>query len=207
MATAVKPDALTEFFLFEQGLVHRKFKSSWGGKSGALDRLLDGLSHEQLRSRPLPGLNSIAWLIWHIARCEDIGTSAMVAGETEVLDTGHWAKRLGISRRDLATGMSDEEVSDFTAAVDIDALLEYSDAVGQRTEQLVRAISPGAWSQVPDQVHLKRLSDQGTFGPGAQNLITTWTGKPRWFFMRLATTHSLGHIYEGTTIKSLLPGR
>ena len=36
-----------------------------------VDEVLDGLSDEELVHRPGPDANSIAWLIWHIARVQD----------------------------------------------------------------------------------------------------------------------------------------
>ena len=53
-------DAL-EFFALRYDNVHTVLTS----------RLLDGLTDEQLRQRP-HGVNSIAWLLWHLARCEDV---------------------------------------------------------------------------------------------------------------------------------------
>ena len=35
------------------------------------DRLLDGLSDDQLAHRPTPRANSIAWLVWHLTRVQD----------------------------------------------------------------------------------------------------------------------------------------
>jgi hypothetical protein len=37
-------------------------------------------------------------------------------------------------------------------------------------------------------------------------VIKNFTGKPRWFFLRLATTHSLGHLYEAGTVRTLITG-
>jgi len=34
------------------------------------------LTDAQMRLRPHPNMNSIAWLLWHIARSEDMGQSA-----------------------------------------------------------------------------------------------------------------------------------
>ncbi len=36
------------------------------------DEIFDGLAEEQTRRIPRGGEHSIAWLIWHITRCEDI---------------------------------------------------------------------------------------------------------------------------------------
>ena len=32
---------------------------------------VDGLSDDQLTARPTPDANSIAWLVWHLARVQD----------------------------------------------------------------------------------------------------------------------------------------
>ena len=48
-----------------------------------VDDLTDGLSDELSDYRPTPNANSIAWLIWHSARVQDIQL-AHVAGVEEV---------------------------------------------------------------------------------------------------------------------------
>ena len=37
-----------------------------------VDEITDGLTDEEARYRPSPNANSIAWLIWHSARVQDI---------------------------------------------------------------------------------------------------------------------------------------
>ena len=37
---------------------------------------LDTLSAEHMRTRPQPMVNSVAWLIWHMARVEDAGINS-----------------------------------------------------------------------------------------------------------------------------------
>ena len=36
-----------------------------------LRRAMDGLPAETLNRRPSPDTNSIAWLCWHLTRCQD----------------------------------------------------------------------------------------------------------------------------------------
>ena len=38
------------------------------------DQLLSGLTDAQVRCTPYPGVNSLAWYLWHTTRCEDIVT-------------------------------------------------------------------------------------------------------------------------------------
>src|SRR3989441_570503 len=69
-----------------------------GNPASAAERAFAGLSDEQMRVRPREDLNSLAWLMWHIARAEDIMVGALIAGREQVCDDA-WRKRLGVSRR------------------------------------------------------------------------------------------------------------
>src|SRR5882724_5699485 len=95
-----------------------------GNPASAAERALAGLSDDQMRVRPREDLNSLAWLLWHIARAEDIMVNALVAGREQVCDDA-WRKRLGVSRRDFGIGMTSPEVTELTRGVDLVALREY----------------------------------------------------------------------------------
>jgi len=199
-------DAIVEQFIFEHAWTHKgpHFKEK---RPTMLDNLLGGLTEEQLRLRPAPGLNSIIWPVWHIARCEDVGMTALATGERQVLDEGTWPRRLGLSRRDIATGMTDGEVTELSERINIPALLEYHEAVATRTRQIVTRVAPHEWTEPPDQTWLTRIISEGALGPNAQGLVNYWTGKPRWFFLRLGSPHSSGHLSEASTLKTLVLSR
>ena len=86
-----------------------------------VDDLVEQLTPEQVRGRPVPGVNPIAWLIWHAMRIEDVCVNRFVADRPQVLDDG-WLDRLAIARRDVGTGMTDAQVDELCAGVDLDAL-------------------------------------------------------------------------------------
>jgi DinB superfamily len=91
-----------------------------GNPFSAAERTLAGLSDEQMRVRPREDLNSLAWILWHIARAEDIFVNAFIAGRPQVWDEA-WGKRLGVTRRDFGIGMTSAEVSELTRAIDLAA--------------------------------------------------------------------------------------
>src|SRR5919108_4861840 len=74
-----------------------------GNPISAAERAFGGVSDAQMRVRPREDLNSLAWLMWHIARAEDIIVNGVVAGQPQVFDDA-WMKRLGIGRRDFGIG-------------------------------------------------------------------------------------------------------
>ena len=121
---------------------HRRMHAtSVTGEKGTLaERTFAGLSDEQMRVRPREDLNSLAWLMWHIARAEDIIVNQVLAGRPQVADAA-WTKRLGIARRDFGIGMTSAEVSELTGQIDVGALREYRDAVGRRTREVVGAFT------------------------------------------------------------------
>jgi len=103
--------------------------------------------------------------------------------------------------------MADEEVSEFTKQVDINALTGYWDAVGERTQQAVRSMPPEEFDGPVDPEHLRRvLYQEGAMGPNA-----TWIeqalgsgGGRAWFLGRLGLTHSYVHAGEAGVIRGLL---
>ena len=84
-----------------------------GNKMSAAERTFTGLTDEQMRVRPRADLNSLAWLMWHIARAEDIMVNTVLAGRPQVFDDT-WKKRLGITRPDFGIGMTSAEVTQLT---------------------------------------------------------------------------------------------
>jgi hypothetical protein len=135
--------------------------------TGIVNRFRD-LTDDQMRFRPHPQINSIAWLLWHIARSEDMGVNRLIANRPDVLTGDGWVSRLNLLRRDMGTGMTDDEVTEFSARVNTVALRAYSAAVGQKTQEVVRGLPAEAWDGVPDPSHIRRvLVEEGVIGPNA----------------------------------------
>ena len=131
-----------ELFLAQHGAVQSP--AVGGNPASAAERAFGGLSDDQMRVRPREDLNSLAWLMWHIARAEDIMVNLIVAGRSQVFDDA-WAKRLGVARRDFGIGMTSPEVTELTRQIDVGALREYRDAVGRGTREVVGGFGASDW--------------------------------------------------------------
>ena len=188
-------DAL-EFFALRYDNVHTAMTS----------RLLDGLTDEQLRQRP-HGVNSIAWLLWHLARCEDVGVNRLVVDRPQLLDEEGWLARLGVPRRDIGTGMTGDEVDDLSARVDLAALRAYWDSLHRRTQVVVRGLRAIALAGVVDPAYVHRvIREDGVLGPHAGWVAPMWAEQPNrgWFLAQLALAHHYGHFYEAQVTRGLL---
>lgn len=116
-----------------------------------------GLSPEQLAFRLDPGANSIAWLVWHLARIEDdhVAAAAATLGRAEFAEQVWTAE--GFARRfDLpfpvgATGYG--HTAEDVARVTVDSgdlLTDYYDAVHARTVGFIEGLSEEDYETVID---------------------------------------------------------
>ena len=189
-----------DMFLQQHSAVHSA--AVGGNKLSAAERTLTGLSDEQMRVRPREDLNSIAWLVWHIARGEDIMVNRVLGGRAQVFDDA-WLKRLGITRRDFGIGMTSAEVSDLTRQIDVGALREYRDAVGLRTREVVGAFKPTDWEGAIAAPAMEQAAAEGAFAANrAEGVVKAFTGRPRAMVLSgIALFHSSGHLGEAMTVR------
>jgi DinB family protein len=171
------------------------------------DRVLDGLSDAQLRARP-NGQNSIAWLLWHVARAEDIGVNAFACDGPQVFDEGDWAKRIDSGRRDLGTSMTSDEVTAFSARVDLGALRDYWRALGDHTLANIRRDGDRGWNEPVDSARISHvIRNTGDYGPlvDANRVEKFYAGMTRaWAFGHMALTHTYHHFGEAGVVRGML---
>jgi uncharacterized damage-inducible protein DinB len=112
---------------------------------------VDELDAEQLTWQPSPEANTIGWLVWHLARVQDHHVA-------EILDTSQiwvgddWARRCGLEPDPSNTGYGH-------SARDVRSvrpegprvLVEYLDAVDQRTRTMLAGVSEADLERVVDR--------------------------------------------------------
>lgn len=167
-----------------------------------LDPLLNGLGEQYFRAMPY-GMNSLAWLFWHITRVEDGCVSCVVAGTGQLFDQ-KWAERLHIPRQDVGTGMTKDEVADLSAQIDLPALWAYREAVGRRTRSLIPELWHSRWTQQLSEDDLRRGAEARVLSGDEHWLI----GSSRvsllfWWGLH----HTLMHLGQVMMIKNMVGGK
>jgi hypothetical protein len=189
-----------DLFLDQHAAVHTA--AVGGNKMSLAERTFAGLTDAQMRVRPREDLNSIAWLMFHIARAEDVMVNVLLAGGSQVFDDS-WSKRLGVTRRDFGIGMTSPEVTELTQQVDLGALREYRDAVGRRTREMVSGFKPQDWQGTVDTGNVERAAAEGAFGARSEALVKGMPGRPRAAVLSgIALIHSANHMGEATTVRA-----
>ncbi|HWO93833.1 MAG TPA: DinB family protein [Dehalococcoidia bacterium] len=114
-----------------QGLdfIHRSFRSA-----------ADGLSDEQLHWSPEGESHSIAWILWHAARIEDLFVHQVFQGKPAEWDTGGWAAKTGLPERGFGTGQPTAEAKAVRIA-NLDAFAQYAAKVADLADELVAGLT------------------------------------------------------------------
>jgi uncharacterized damage-inducible protein DinB len=112
---------------------------------------VEGLDAEALARPPEPGANTIAWLVWHLARVEDSHVAELLEAD-QLWVSGDWAPRFGLEPDPGNTGYghTPEEV----AAVrpeGPDVLVSYLEAAHDRTCAYLEGLGPDDLDRVVDR--------------------------------------------------------
>lgn len=138
-----KPDRLADAkrLFFE---LHSKLhlSSMTGTQKNDVDYLLNDLEPCEYRIMPTSKDETIAWVIWHIARIEDLTMGILVADGNQIFND-EWKMRLNVSISDTGNALTDDEIMAFSRQLNIEELLAYRNAVGQRTWDIVGLLSVG----------------------------------------------------------------
>ncbi|UCC53907.1 MAG: DinB family protein [Anaerolineaceae bacterium] len=95
------------------------------------DDVLNDMGEEQIRRIPQNCEHSVAWLIWHMARIEDVTMNRLVAGSPQILHKDKWLERIRATVSDTGNAMDKNDVADLSAQIDIKGLRAYRLAVGR----------------------------------------------------------------------------
>lgn len=185
-----------QYFLPYHDVLHVRWKG----------RLVEGLTDEQLRVKPHPAINSIAWLLWHMARSEDVGISAFIAVRPQLAEEEDWFTRLNVPRRDIGTGMTDDEVAELGRQIDLPALDAYWDAVYRRTRTLLERMDPATLDEVVDPAYAREAIEKGGLLQESQQWAwNLWQeGYTRGYFLNyMAASHVSRHIGEGSVARAM----
>jgi hypothetical protein len=184
---------------------HDAFRFCYSSLLGG-DRLLTSLTDDQIRIRPDARMNPMIWPFWHITRCEDVIVNRMIADRPQVFDRDNWPTRLGVSRRDVGSGMTYDEVETLRTVIDVGAFRAYRRAVQERTLEVVPALDAAAWDAPVTAAHAKRVAlDDGMFAR-AGRWLDEWSeerSKGSWLFSHVIN-HGHLHAGEAFTILGML---
>ena len=193
-----------EQFLIQHAMVHSRKVSGMDVWSFD-DELWQGLTEADFRAIPPKGEHSIAWMLFHIARIEDIAMNLLIAGTSQLYLKDGWAKKLKSPIPHSANKMDNESVARLSAVIDMKALREYRIAVGKRTRAIVKKIRAEEFDQKVNPIRLQKVLAEGAVIPEAMEVVNYWGSRTiAGLLLMPATRHNLLHLNEALRVKQKL---
>lgn len=193
-----------EQFLIQHAMVHSR-KTIRTDVWSFEDELWQGLTESDFRAIPPKGEHSIAWTLFHIARIEDITMNMLVAGTSQLYTKDHWAKRLNSTVHHSANRMDEESILQLSDALDMRGLREYRSAVGFRTREIVRQLTPAQLIQKVELARLKKVLEDGAVTPDAMEIVNYWGKRTiAGLLLMPPTRHNFLHLNEAGRIRQRL---
>lgn len=167
------------------------------------DDLLDGLLNEDYSVMPTKKDETIAWHLWHIARIEDLVGNLLIAEQPQILDDT-WMTRLHTTVKDTGNAMTDAEIIDFSEQVNKQELINYRNAVGCQTRNILKALTPNDLKRKPKEGYLELLVREGGLLEHKSSIwLKNFWGKHTIAGLILLplTRHHMMHLPDSMTIK------
>jgi len=193
-----------DLFLYQHSLLHSS-KISNLPLVTIEDELFKDLKGETFRKYPVvvpDTKNSIVWHIWHITRIEDMTMNVLVNNDEQVFFLGDWQKDLKVDCIHTGNGMTEDEVAEHSANIDIPTLLAYRMEVGRKTREIVSCLQPGDFKRKVEAGRIKLLEDQGAVKKEALWLLKYLGNKSvAGLILMPATRHIFLHLNKSIRIK------
>ncbi len=112
---------------------------------------VEGVALGRLTEPLRPGANTIAWLVWHLARVQDHHVAELL-GEEQLWVTGDWAPQFGLEPDPSNTGYGHNAADVASVRPERpEVLLDYLEAAQSRTRSLLESLTPQALDRIVDR--------------------------------------------------------
>jgi hypothetical protein len=167
------------------------------------NQVLGRVPVERRDERPCAGSSSIAWLLWHALRHQDVAINAVVRGAPEVLARDGWAERVGASAFAGGTGLAEADDRDAAGRLVGPELEAYAAAVWHSTAAWLATVEPDDLDRVPDApAALQAAAVDAEAYPWLHRM---WHDKPVSFYVSWeAVGHGYNHLGEMVHLRNEL---
>ncbi len=131
-----------------------------GTQPNEVDALLSDLTDSDYAVMPSGRDATIAWVLGHIARIEDL-TMGILAAKGNQLFNEEWQKRLNVSITDTGNALTDDEIMLLSKNINTAELISYRNAVGERTRKIVRELDSEALKRKVSCEDIARIRQEG----------------------------------------------
>jgi len=171
------------------------------------------LTDDELVAQPVPGVNPVGFIVWHMARSQDWALNTAIRGVDEVIRREPW-RSSPAAVPGMGTGFDAVDAAAVARQVDLGTLLAYADAVHAESRAWLGTQDESMFDSIPDaEAHYSLyreyqtpgfLAEMGS-GPEHDDAVGRKGGLPAWVYLTsVAVTHLHRHLGEVDLIKDVL---
>ena len=137
-----------------------------------------------------------------MTRIEDMTMSVLVNNDVQVLHSGQWNKKFHIDDVHSGNEMTEAEIANLSATLDVDSLLAYRIEVGRNTREVISRLLPGDFKQKVETARIQQLKVQHAVKEEASWLLEYWGNKTiAGLVLMPATRHIFLHLNKSIRLK------
>ncbi|MGD1119547.1 MAG: DinB family protein [Dehalococcoidales bacterium] len=140
--------------------------NSLGENAGYVQNAIKGLTREELTWSPKPHSNTIIFLMWHLARVEDLWINRVLKSGKELYEADGWYKKFGTPAQDSGFGYDVAKLKAWPVPA-LQLVKDYAAAVRQTTVTHISALTEKQFDEPRDFGWSK-----GTVGSALSHLIS-----------------------------------
>ncbi len=196
-----------ELFLDIHGKLHLSAVS--GNDKNEVDSLIEDLKEDEYAIMPTAKDETIAWVLWHISRIEDLTMNILVHGDKQIFD-GDWQIRINSPIKDTGNALSDDEIIQLSRSLYIDELLRYRNEVGRKTREIIKNLSPDDIRRKIPAQRITRILEEGGITSHEDSiwLLDFWAKKDiAGILLMPPTRHVMLHLNDCCKWKLAIRGR
>ena len=171
--------------------------------TGLAARTLDPAMTSHYRT-VMPGHNSVAWLLWHIARGQDWAFQTILQEQEQLLTRDGWDARMAVDEPGFGGGMERDAMIALTEQIELDGLRGYYHAAAAATQVFLRRFDIDRIEQHFDvRARLALAPEAQGPSPLLHQLFTRWPTPLPWVEVFTLSDVAL-HIGEADHVLNLL---
>ncbi|HEB5000640.1 TPA: DinB family protein [Clostridioides difficile] len=163
-----------------------------------VDKLINDLNRDEYAIMPTNKDETIAWVLWHITRIEDLTVNMLVAQKEQIFNE-QWKDRLSVFITDTGNALSDDEIMNLSKSINIDELLCYRNEVAKNTIEVVKDLKAEDMKRKVSPIDLERILVTGGVIKHEDSiwLLDFWGNKDiAGIFLMPPTRHVILHLND-----------
>jgi len=177
-----------------------------GSANNSVDELLEDLSPQEYSIMVDCKAETIAWVLWHLARIEDL-TMAILVKEGSQLFNAQWLTKLNSPIIDTANSLNDDEIINLSKKLNKKELINYRNAVGKQTQTIVGSLKTDDLGRKVSPVGIQQIRKSGGVSEDENSLwlLDYWGKKDvAGLLLMPPTRHLLMHLNDAARWKQQL---